>query len=265
MAIPKRPTTPTSYAGLHWQLTDDGSRTLWDEKLDETYHSGCGAVAESLVVYLLNSGIHERLSTGQGSSILEYGFGTATAFLLTAADALIHGAALRYRALEISLLPAEIVGELKLKSSSLPPIYHQEFDQLLDVAQGLLDELVAWRTTLPAVPTPGIYTCTFHANVELEIFIGDAVLYSEKDRFDAIYFDPFSPTNCPALWSAQVFRHAYNCLFDQGTFSSYCVKGSVRRELCEVGFDVYRLPGPIGGKREVLLAKKRTADQLPLK
>ncbi len=58
MAVPKRPTTPTSSAGLHWQITDDGSRTLWDERLDETYHSGCGAVAESLVVYLLNSGVH---------------------------------------------------------------------------------------------------------------------------------------------------------------------------------------------------------------
>lgn len=256
MAIPKRPTTQTSAAGLHWQLTDDGSRTLWDEHLNETYHSGCGAVAESLVVYLLNSGMHKRLSAGQGSAILEYGFGTATAFLLTAADALIHGAALRYRALEISLLPAEILGELQLNGSSLHPVYRQEFGELLDVAQSLLAEFVHWRSKLAVTPARGMYNCALRANIDLEIVIDDAVHYDRSGLFDAIYFDPFSPASCPELWSVAVFRHALSCLHEGGTLTSYCVKSSVRHDLSSVGFGVSRLPGPLGGKREVLLATK---------
>jgi len=256
--IPKRPTTPTSSAGLHWQITDDGSRTLWDEKLDETYHSGCGAVAESLVVYLLNSGIHERLAAGQRSAVLEYGFGTATAFLLTAADALIHRTALRYRALEISLLPAEILGELKLNGSSLSSLYHHDFGELLDVAQGLLSELVEWRSKLSRILQPEAYTCSFRENIELEIVVGNAVDYDKSEFFDAIYFDPFSPASCQELWSPEVFRHAFDSLREGGTLTSYCVKSSVRRDLGSVGFEVCRMPGPVGGKREVLVAKKPT-------
>ncbi len=105
MGLPERLKIPTSEDGLHWQITDDGSRTLWNAALDETFHSGCGAVAESLVVYLMNSGVHQRLVTGQGSAVLEYGFGTATAFLLTAADACRYGTALQYRALRVHFSP----------------------------------------------------------------------------------------------------------------------------------------------------------------
>jgi tRNA U34 5-methylaminomethyl-2-thiouridine-forming methyltransferase MnmC len=258
MAIPKRPTTPTSSTGLHWQTTDDGSRTLWDEKLDETYHSGCGAVAESLVVYLLNSGVHGRLRAGQASVVLEYGFGTATAFLLTAADAIIHRAPLRYRALELSLLSAEILGDLKLNGSSLAPGYQSEFGELLEVAQRLHGDLVEWRSKLPKSVPPGAYHCSIRENIELELLIGNAVEYvAEKPAtFDAVYFDPFSPASCPELWSRDVFLTAYLSLSVGGTLTSYCVKGSVRRDLTDVGFEVHRLPGPIGGKREVLRAVK---------
>ncbi len=260
MATPKRPTTPSSSTGLHWQTTDDGSRTLWDEVLDETYHSGCGAVAESLVVYLLNSGLHERLRTRQGSAVLEYGFGTATAFLLTAADAMIHRTALHYRALEISLLPAEILSELKLNASSLNPLYGQDLGDLLDVAEQLLKELVVWRTKMPRIVEGGVYNCLFGENIALQVVVGNAVDYvpAQPGVFDAIYFDPFSPASCPALWSLDVFRSAFHCLREGGTLTSYCVKSSVRRDLACVGFEVRRVPGPIGGKREVLLAKKAT-------
>ena len=261
MAIPKRPTTPTSSTGLHWQTTDDGSRTLWDERLDETYHSGCGALTESLVVYLLNSGVHERLRTGQGSAVLEYGLGTATAFLLTAADAMIYQTSLCSRALEISLLPADILGGLNLNDSSLNPLYRQDFGELLDVAQRLLSDLVEWRTKLPGIVERGVYRCSFRENIELEIVVGDAVEYMPEKPgiFDAIYFDPFGPTSCPELWSLEVFRKAFDGLREGGTLTSYCVKSAVRRELGSVGFEVLRVRGPIGGKREVLIATKPSA------
>lgn len=256
MAIPKRPTTPTSTTGLHWQTTDDGSRTLWSEVLDETYHSGCGAVAESLVVYLLNSGVHARFLEGNGSAVLEYGFGTGTAFLLTAADALRHNAPLRYRALEISLLPAEILGELKLNAGSFHPNYQSDFGALLDVAQSLLLEMVQWRSALANPLSTGVYQCTFRKKIELEVVVQNAENYETSELFDAVYFDPFSPESCPELWKPTVFRNVFNCLQVGGTITSYCVKGSVQRDLRSAGFEVRRVPGPIGGKREVLIATK---------
>jgi tRNA U34 5-methylaminomethyl-2-thiouridine-forming methyltransferase MnmC len=124
----------------------------------------------------------------------------------------------------------------------------------------LLDELVKWRAKLPGTVTPGAYMCSFQENIELEILVGSAVDYvpDEPEIFDAVYFDPFSPASCPELWSSRVFRSAFNCLRPGATLTSYCVKSAVRRELASLGFEVRRVPGPIGGKREVLFAKKPT-------
>lgn len=43
---------------------------------------------------------------------------------------------------------------------------------------------------------------------------------------------------------------------DGGILTTYCAKGAVRRLLQSVGFTVERLPGPPGGKREILRATK---------
>lgn len=39
-----------------------------------------------------------------------------------------------------------------------------------------------------------------------------------------------------------------------GMLTTYCAKGAVRRMLQAAGFVVERLPGPPGGKREILRA-----------
>ena len=41
-----------------------------------------------------------------------------------------------------------------------------------------------------------------------------------------------------------------------GILTTYCAKGVVRRMLQSSGFTVERLPGPPGGKREILRATK---------
>ncbi len=255
MSKPIRAVSPTCSTGLHWQVTDDGSRTLWDESLNETYHSGSGAVVESLVVYLKNSGVYDRLRQGAATAVLEYGLGTGTAFLLTAATAIAHGAPLRYRALELSLLPAAIFAELRIATSLLDSYLVTEFDGVLEVAQRLVCGLAAWRAALPTELAPGVYGYSVAEHIELEVIVGDAAEYcSCGDRFDAVYFDPFSPSTCPTLWTPHVFQAGFDALRAGGTLTSYCVKSAVRQELLQVGFQVERLKGPIGGKREVLRA-----------
>ena len=48
----------------------------------------------------------------------------------------------------------------------------------------------------------------------------------------------------------------YNALKANGVLVTYAAKGSVRRAMQEVGFEVERLPGP-PGKREMLRAVKK--------
>lgn len=74
--------------------------------------------------------------------------------------------------------------------------------------------------------------------------------------FDVIYFDAFAPEKQPEMWGEQLFRSLYARMNAGGVLTTYCAKGVVRRLLQAVGFEVERLPGPPGGKREILRATK---------
>ena len=54
----------------------------------------------------------------------------------------------------------------------------------------------------------------------------------------------------------RLFDTLYKVLNDGGILTTYCAKGVVRRMLQTAGFTVERLPGPPGGKREILRATK---------
>ena len=58
------------------------------------------------------------------------------------------------------------------------------------------------------------------------------------------------------MWSEELFQNLYACMNTGGVITTYCAKGIIRRLLQAVGFKVERLPGPPGGKREILRATK---------
>ena len=58
------------------------------------------------------------------------------------------------------------------------------------------------------------------------------------------------------MWSQDLFNNLFNILNNGGILTTYCAKGIVRRMLQAAGFIVERLPGPTGGKREILRATK---------
>ncbi len=155
--------------------------------------------------------MHDALRSGQARAVLEYGFGTGLAFLLTAADATAHRVPLYYRALELKLMPAEVLRELQLSDASLDEPLKAKFSPLLEIANRLLVQLVTWRQSLPQAVSPGIYSFQLDECVRLELVVGDAAEYTvdPQCRFDAVYFDPFSPDSCPELWCSQVYRTAF--------------------------------------------------------
>ncbi|MBX3422616.1 MAG: tRNA (5-methylaminomethyl-2-thiouridine)(34)-methyltransferase MnmD [Pirellulaceae bacterium] len=273
---PIRPTIPTGLDGLSWIITDDGSKTLWNELLGETYHSGCGAVAEALVVYLDHSGVLEQLCRSQPMRILEIGFGTGTNFLITAALAMRFGAPLAYWSVEHRVLPGQLIAQLEL-DRHLPAVIldNQRRQRMSDqvcvsdfaAIPSLTQRLASYLDSVaPAKPSN---SCQLSESVELSLIVGDAgqvvngKLAGELAGLDAIYFDAFSPDACPELWSAELLRSMYELLRPGGTLTSYCVKSSVRQRLQHVGFDVQRRLGPASGKREVLLAIRQPRNDQP--
>ncbi len=278
MPPPNRPHQPTGESSLEWILTDDGSRTLFDSRLNETFHSGCGAVAETLIVYLLNSGVLDRLRSGQPRVVVEYGLGTATGFLLTAALAEFYQTQLSYHAFEVCLLPPQLFRQLEIVPAvekclyggfakplqgADPGLRIAEFECLPKIVDQFCDSISRQSPAARAPSLRNTHWLKLTEFVELHLLLGDLRNMSQPEfeqipaeTCDAIYFDPYSPETNPELWTANFFQQAHNYLKPGGTLTSYCVKSSVRRELVAGGFLVDKLPGPMGGKREVLRATK---------
>ena len=250
MPPPERPRSPSGIPGYQWLTTDDGSRTLWNEQLGEAFHSGCGAVEESLVVYLINSGVADRLQRSEPTTVLEIGFGTGTAFLLTASLAEYCRTPLDYTALEVNLLPVELFEGLVLTTGNHLP------EPAFAAAETLRTAWIAAMGQLDVSSRQ--HRWQLSEFVSLNLILEDAQRYRcpPDERKHAVYFDPFSPESSAELWSAGMFEQMYEALLPGGTLTSYCVKGSIRRMLAAAGFDVAKLPGPPRGKREVLRARR---------
>ena len=75
--------------------------------------------------------------------------------------------------------------------------------------------------------------------------------------FDVVYFDAFAPEKQPEMWEESILRNLHAAMTVGGVLTTYCAKGVVRRMLQAVGFEVERLPGPPGGKREILRGIKK--------
>lgn len=233
----------------HWiQQTDDGSLTLVHYPSGFSFHSQCGAATETRHVYLENSGVAAMLRQGRQVRVLEVGLGTGMAFLQSAAEAVQGSGMLDYVGLENRLLKASVIERLQPASWIPYP--------------GLVDSFLAARRGWPADPPAGRYETWVTPAIRLAVVVGDACQWRPREAaaFDAVYFDPFGPRDTPHLWQTDFLQRMFDALLPGGRLVSYCVSGQVRRQLTEIGFVVYRLPGPAGGKREVLVAQRPSTD-----
>lgn len=254
MPIPDRLTIDSPDPRWRVRLTDDGSPTLVEVANGQAMHSGCGARAETRHVYLDGGGVSERLGQHLPTRVLEVGFGSGMAWLLTADRAISTQTPLFYQALEISLPPAKVIRQLDL-------------GRFLD-HPALLDAFCDWLATVEprdASPDRPIALPEFRfQTATLGVLLMDAVRWSAsrtaaatpagEQRFDAVYFDPYSPEAAPQLWNTEMFAALRGELHAEGRLVTYCVSRAVRDALVNAGFVVRRVPGPTGGKREVLIA-----------
>lgn len=214
------------------QTTADGSQTLFVPSLDEHYHSVKGALTESIHIFL-HMGLRESMALEP--RVLEIGFGTGLNALLTLQESFVAHRKIHYTTLECYPLDLELIRQLD---------YPQLLPQNVAAYYLLLHEAV-WNQWVELAST------FLLRKVET-----DFTTQQFREKYDVIYFDAFAPEKQPEMWTQALFDRLYACLDQGGILVTYCAKGVVRRMLQAAGFKVERLPGPPGGKREILRAKK---------
>lgn len=209
------------------QQTADGSPTLFVPELDEHYHSVKGARTESQHVFV-DTGL--RACAVAEPRVLEVGFGTGLNALLTWDEADARGRRVRYTTLErYPLSPAEAAA-----------LHYGDDARLRRLHEAPWEEAVRLSPHFTLLKRQADFTR----------------LALPPEAFDVVYFDAFAPEKQPDMWDEGRFAMLFAALAPGGILATYCAKGAVRRLLQRVGFLTERLPGPPGGKREILRARK---------
>jgi tRNA U34 5-methylaminomethyl-2-thiouridine-forming methyltransferase MnmC len=211
---------------LSIQNTTDGSQTIYSEYFQETYHSIHGAITESLHVFIA-AGLNS--CNGSNISVFETGFGTGLNALLTMLEAEKLKKKIVYHSIELFPLDKDIIQSLNYSSS-------------LNFDQSLFEKMHE---------TPWNEEVEITEHFSLKKIKADMLTYQHSAQYHVVYFDAFSPSRQPEMWTEEIFARLASSMYPGGILTTYCAQGHVRRTLQKTGFTVERLPGP-PGKREML-------------
>lgn len=221
--------------------TADGSKTIQIEEWNEQYHSVHGAIQEANYVYIKHGLLFyvELISELQKQpsetiNVLEIGFGTGLNALLTFLKAQDIKQSINYVGVEAFPIASEELAQLNYPSQ-------------LNIDPEFLVQIYecSWGTSHRI---SDVFLLTKQQKFFKEI--------SEENVYNVIYFDAFGARVQPELWTEAIFKRMHKALKRNGVLTTYSAKGSVRRALMAVGFEVEKLEGP-PGKRHMLRALKR--------
>jgi tRNA U34 5-methylaminomethyl-2-thiouridine-forming methyltransferase MnmC len=235
----------------------DGSFSLVDAQLNETYHNWAGAFSEAMGHYAQPA--LALLEEAEGS--LEhlhlwdvcFGLGyNSFAFIqaLLASPLLGKVQSLEIQAVEIDERLAPLWQDVLVQAHFSPLT---ETFEILQV-QTAYGYLLSFQAKEDGLPLPKI---TMH------IHIGDALnilpqwLTQAKPSVDLIFHDAFSPAKVPALWSSDVFKLYASVLNPtHGGVLTYSLARSVKTAVEASGLGWQKLP-PLGWKKGAMLITYR--------
>lgn len=215
--------------------TSDGSHSLLNTTLHETYHSIHGAVQESKHVFIVH-GLDHWLERNKKKEIkiLEIGFGTGLNAFLTLLRSTGAGLDIYYESWEAHPLEMDIVKQLNYPTFLGSPELFSSIQE------------ASWDQRVSITPE-----FTLHKR-KGDILIGQL---EESIPFDLIYYDAFAPVKQPEMWTFEIFKKVTGSLALAGVWITYCAKGQVKRDLKTLGLMVETLPGP-PGKKEMIRASR---------
>lgn len=213
--------------------TADGSHSLVNMTLNETYHSVHGAIQESEHVFIRN-GLEFLLTRTAEKKIriLEIGFGTGLNALLSLLSAKRLSMEIYYESWEAHPLGNDVIKQLNYgkqlsADDSFLAIHHAE-----------------WNMDAQIDPS-----FTIHKRK------GDILIDEITGGFDLVFYDAFAPVKQPEMWTYDLLAKVTGLLNPSGVYVTYCARGQVKRDLATMGLKVETLEGP-PGKKEMIRALK---------
>jgi tRNA U34 5-methylaminomethyl-2-thiouridine-forming methyltransferase MnmC len=226
--------------------TEDGSHSLYVEELNERYHSIHGAIQESKHVFIeaglkrIAALISEDNRKNGEISILEIGLGTGLNALLTLIENQQLKLAIDYTALEAYPVSTDLIEALNytdlLTSSAHSNATLQQWFDAIHFSEWDQTTLISEKFKL----------CKIKNTLQQVQF---------QNQYNLVYFDAFGPSVQPEMWTEEAFSKIGIAMAENSILVTYCAKGSVKRTLKKIGFEIQSLQGP-PGKREMIRAIK---------
>ena len=215
--------------------TSDGSHTIYNSELNETYHSLHGSINESNTVYIQNGlEYYIKKKSRKKINILEVGFGTGLNFLLTNIFFERRKENIFYHTIEPYPLPNEVIEKLNYVSE-----VGEQYKDIFSLSHNLENDKKNYISE----------------NLEFlksETSLENTIL---TDKYDIIFYDAFAPSKQPSMWKRINLEKIFSHMKNGSVLVTYCSSGQFKRDLKSIGFKVDVLPGPIG-KKEMVRAIK---------
>ncbi|MFN6562710.1 MAG: tRNA (5-methylaminomethyl-2-thiouridine)(34)-methyltransferase MnmD [Nostoc sp. ChiSLP01] len=218
------------------KLTADGSFTFVSQEFGESFHSHYGAKQESFFKFVEPT----QLTKAAQKPVLRlldvcYGLGYNTAAALQTIWAVNPNCNVEVIGLELNPAVPQAA------------IAHNLFDNWKCNYIEILSQLAFEHQVQTAC-------------LKAKLLIGDArkaIAIVRESNFlaDAIFLDPFSPPQCPQLWTVEFIKQLSLCLHEDGLLATYSCAAAVRTALLSAGLAIGSTP-PMGRRSPGTLAAR---------
>lgn len=239
-------------------ITADGTQTFYNFDYNEAYHSTkAGAYTESLYKFTLPCKIDKLAKEKEEINILDVGFGLGYNVAVAVKVAKENNPNVR-----INIVSVE------KDENFLERINQMEIPENLQKEYNFIKSLKPSKITLNENIYPS-YTASADG-VSLTVVLGEGrriLLDLSKSgyKFDAVFYDPFSPKVNTEMWTLDLFKVVKNLMTDKAILATYSASLPVRKGLIEAGFKI-GLVEPVGRRSPSTVATiKGDIPELPEK
>lgn len=216
-------------------VTDDGSVSFHNSEYDEHYHTKSGAEEESFKKHVEPCNIRELAKKGK-IRILDvcFGLGYNTAAAIDVAKEVNPDCRIEVVALEND---QEIIDKMYEITTNF-----KSFDTIKHILK----------------------TKEEKNNIKITLLLDDAKesIKDVKEKFDVVFFDPFSPQKHPQMWTEKFFKDIISTMKPGAKLSTYSCARIVRENLKKAGFTIE--DGPVVGRRSPSTIAKVANDDTTL-